>query len=68
MGEVLGEGFMDQGKRLQYMDLAKGIGVCLVILGHMPSVVPEPIRMWIFSFHMPLFFYNKRIFCENLQR
>ena len=43
-------------KRIEWLDLAKGIGVILVIMGHMPSVVPNSVRMWIFSFHMPLFF------------
>lgn len=48
---------MNEGaKRVEYLDFAKGIGVILVIMGHMPSIVPNGIRMWIFSFHMPLFF------------
>lgn len=43
-------------KRLIWIDIAKGIGLFLVILGHMPSL-PEWFRLWIFSFHMPLFFF-----------
>ncbi len=42
-------------KRLEYFDLAKGIGILLVILGHITYISP-PLRIWIFSFHMPLFF------------
>lgn len=50
-------------KRLDYLDMAKGIGVILVLLGHLQgerffSFSPYilPMCEWIFSFHMPLFF------------
>lgn len=43
-------------KRIGWVDVAKGIGIILVILGHMPTI-PILIRLWIFSFHMPLFFF-----------
>lgn len=36
------------------IDMAKGIGMIAVIIGHM--TVPEKITDFIFSFHMPLFF------------
>lgn len=49
--------------RITWIDTAKGIGVLLVVLGHMPSI-PEVIRLWIFSFHMPLFFFVSG-FCYN---
>lgn len=42
-------------EHLAWMDLIKGIGMCLVILGHMS--VPEIFGKFIFSFHMPLFFF-----------
>lgn len=42
-------------KRLTYFDLAKGIGIILVVLGHMENISVE-LRTWISSFHMPLFF------------
>ncbi|MGI6057196.1 MAG: acyltransferase family protein [Bilifractor sp.] len=42
-------------KRLGYVDMAKGIAILLVILGH--TLPPANyIRGAIFSFHMPLFF------------
>ncbi|WP_027218055.1 acyltransferase family protein [Butyrivibrio fibrisolvens] len=48
---------MSEGtKRVEWLDFAKGIGVILVIMGHMPSIVPNNVRIWIYSFHMPLFF------------
>jgi len=57
----------DAGGRLKYLDVAKGIGILLVIIGHCipdastPSGISEPIfaAMFkvIYSFHMPLFFF-----------
>lgn len=42
-------------KRLDWIDIAKGIAIILVIVGHtVPN--PSPLRHAIFSFHMPLFF------------
>lgn len=40
--------------RLQYIDMTKGFGILLVILGHAYPV--NEIRIWLHSFHMPLFF------------
>lgn len=39
--------------RLDYVDLLKGIGILLVIIGH---TISSAMRGIIFSFHMPLFF------------
>lgn len=42
-------------KRLDWIDIAKGIAIILVIVGHtVPN--PSPLRHAIFSFHMPVFF------------
>ncbi|MBE6909140.1 MAG: hypothetical protein E7474_06165 [Ruminococcaceae bacterium] len=41
-------------RRLEY-DYAKGIGVLLVIMGHM-TTYPRAIKNMIYSFHMPMFF------------
>ena len=38
------------------LDITKGIGILLVIIGHCGSIPYMPIRHLIFSFHMPLFF------------
>lgn len=50
-------------KRLDYLDMAKGIGMVLVLLGHLQgdmifqlSPYIHPLCVFIFSFHMPLFF------------
>lgn len=40
--------------RNQWMDVAKGITILLMILGH--AAIPEPLSNFIYSFHMPLFF------------
>lgn len=42
-------------KRLYYFDMAKGLGIILVVLGHI-EYISEELRAWISSFHMPLFF------------
>ena len=46
---------MPNRKRLEYLDIAKGIGIILVVLGHI--LVQSPLVIWIYSFHMPLFFF-----------
>ena len=50
-------------KRLDYIDMAKGIGMLLVLLGHLQgdqiftlSPYIHPFCVFIFSFHMPMFF------------
>ena len=44
-----------QQKRLDYLDMAKGIGIFLVILGHIEYIQEDTLK-WLSSFHMPLFF------------
>ena len=41
--------------RIDYFDIAKGMGMILVIIGHMPLKNRYLIN-FIYSFHMPLFF------------
>lgn len=48
-----------QQKRLDYLDMAKGIGIFLVILGHIEYIQEDTLK-WISSFHMPLFFRGGR--------
>lgn len=42
-------------KRISYIDMAKGIGIILVVAGH-SGFLSESALTWIMSFHMPLFF------------
>lgn len=41
--------------RIAYLDMMKGIGIFLVVLGHVSSI--GVLHHWIYSFHMPLFFF-----------
>ena len=41
-------------ERINWIDCIKGIGIYFVILGHIYKC--NNIGMWIYSFHMPLFF------------
>lgn len=52
--------------RLKYLDLAKGIGIILVIIAHI-SYLGTASRIFIVSFHMPLFFVisGMLIFLKN---
>ena len=42
-------------KRNQSIDVAKAIGIILMVVGHFNGL-PLWLEKWIFSFHMPLFF------------
>ena len=52
----------EKNKRLEYIDLAKGLGILLVVLGHMNLIISDDdeagraVVHIIYSFHMPLFF------------
>ncbi len=41
-------------KRIEWIDISKGIGIFLVIIGH--TMLEPAIRTQIYVFHMPLFF------------
>lgn len=43
----------DDGARVAWVDAAKGVGILLVVIGH---VWRGPVRDAIYTFHMPLFF------------
>lgn len=54
---------MNKSNRLTYLDMAKGLGILFVLIGHLQgdtifSLSPyiHPLCVFIFSFHMPLFF------------
>ena len=53
----------DTKKRLDYLDMTKGLGMILVLIGHLQgdsiftfSPYIQPLCVFIFSFHMPMFF------------
>lgn len=62
--------------RLNWVDYAKGIGIFLVVLGHVvrglvnSSVLEKSALLnfvddWIYAFHMPLFFFISGLFIQN---
>jgi polysaccharide biosynthesis protein PslL len=45
-------------KRIEYIDIARGIGILLVVMGHNDFAAVSPFMYKvIYSFHMPLFFF-----------
>lgn len=51
--------------RIDYIDIAKGVGIILVVLGHMS--IGKTASYLIFSFHMPFFFLVDGLFCKNYE-
>lgn len=49
-------------QRYEWLDVAKGIAILLMMVGH--TSIPDPINRFIFAFHMPLFFMASG-FCTN---
>lgn len=47
-------------ERDKSIDIAKGIGIFLMVMGHTTS--NRIVLQWIYSFHMPLFFFLSGIF------
>ena len=41
--------------RISYFDIAKGIGIILVMFAHV--TLPITLEKFIYSFHVPLFFF-----------
>ena len=50
--------------RLAYIDVAKGIGIILVVLGHLDKT-GQLSREMIYAFHMPFFFFLSGLFVSN---
>lgn len=42
-------------KRIDWIDAAKGFAILLVMMGH--SDPPEVVMTWLYTFHVPLFFF-----------
>jgi polysaccharide biosynthesis protein PslL len=50
-------------KRVDYVDIAKGIGIVLVVMGHNDFALISPFaHKLIYSFHMPMFFFMSGMF------
>lgn len=49
---------MGEGKRrIEWIDIAKGIGILLVVLAHLNRNMSEGFVTYAYSFHLPLFFF-----------
>ena len=47
-------------KRYDFIDMAKGVGMLFIMIGHLRITRIEalyPLQAWIYSFHIPLFFF-----------
>lgn len=51
-------------KREHWADIAKGIGIILVILGHI-KYTDTLLVQWLYTFHMPLFFFISGYFINK---
>jgi len=52
--------------RIVYLDIAKGIGILLVVMAHNDlALVSIPLYRFIYSFHMPLFFFLSGYFLDS---
>lgn len=55
---------LESRARLPWLDVLKGIGIILVVVGHIYS--NKTIFNWLYSFHMPLFFFAAGwVYCEK---
>jgi polysaccharide biosynthesis protein PslL len=53
-------------KRINYIDVARGIGILLVVMGHNDFAAISPfLHKLIYSFHMPLFFFLSGYFLNT---
>lgn len=44
-------------KRILWIDVARGMAILLVILGHCIGNLSDPGNRFILAFHMPIFFF-----------
>lgn len=60
------------GRRIGYLDALKGIGIFLIVLGHVTRY--EPLIEFLYSFHVPVFFiisgafFKSRPFADFVRR
>lgn len=55
MENIIEKSNISNNNRLKYIDLLKGFGVVMVVIGHMHY--SENVDKLIYGFHMPLFFF-----------
>ena len=52
-----GKIFMNEKKRVLWIDVARGIAILLAVFGHCIGKLFNPGNRFILAFHMPLFFF-----------
>lgn len=62
---------MDKGEnilesRADWIDVLKGIGIILVVIGHVNT--KGFLVQWLYTFHMPLFLHYQVTYYTNLER
>lgn len=56
---------IEPSRRIVYIDIAKGLGILLVVLGHSDLALVSPyLHQLVYSFHVPLFFFLSGYFFE----
>lgn len=55
----------DNKKRIPYLDTAKILCALLVVIGHFIPEGEDPVRVCIYTFHMPFFFFVSGLFHKN---
>ena len=53
-------------QKYDWIDIAKGLGILLVVYGHCQPVFP--VARFIYAFHMPLFFFISGFLFKNKQK
>ena len=53
-------------KRIEWVDISKGIAIILMIIGH--SGIPHFLNNWIYSFHMPFFFFISGVLSKQVNQ
>ena len=56
---------MSTGNRIVWLDIAKGITILLMVIGH--TSIPQIVSDWIWAFHMPLFFFASGV-CTKFEK
>lgn len=56
---------MSAGNRIVWLDIAKGITILLMVIGH--TSIPQIVSGWIWAFHMPLFFFASGV-CTKFEK
>lgn len=52
-------------QRLDWVDIGRGLAITLMVAGH--TSLPTSIQNWIFSFHMPFFFFISGVLSTPLK-